>query len=79
MPIAFDMPPARVHPNTTAALQLCLPVSTMPVPRHLHLYTDGSAKHLDTGWAVVIMQWEALSEAVWSRTLGEVTMLVLVS
>ena len=54
--VAFDMPPARVHPNTLVALALCAPISSMPMPRDLHIYTDGSAKSEETGWAAVIVQ-----------------------
>ena len=64
MPVAFDMPPARVHSNTLAALALCVPLTTMPLPRCLHIYTDGSAKGSDTGWAVAITQWDPCLEAI---------------
>ena len=57
--LSFDCFQLRLHANTLSALRLAAPLSVMPSDRQLHIYTDGSEKEGQTGWAVVIMQWEA--------------------
>ena len=62
--LAFDAANIRFHESTVAALTLARPSEDMPLPRHLHLYTDGSEKAEDTGWAAAIVQWDSAASAV---------------
>ena len=54
--IAFVCDKIRFHPNTLAALQLCNDTACQELPRHLHIFTDGSEKDGETGWAAVVVQ-----------------------
>ena len=62
--LAFDGSPIRFHDSTLAALALTSAPEVMPMERHVHVYTDGSEKDGETGWAAVVVQWDEASCAV---------------
>ena len=62
--LAFDGSPIRFHDSTIAALALANAPEMMPTARHVHVYTDGSEKNGETGWAAVVVQWDEDNSAV---------------
>ena len=62
--LAFNGADVCFHESTCAALALAWPPEDMPEIRHLHIYTDGSAKDGEAGWAAVVVQWDAPSSSV---------------
>ena len=53
--LAFNGADVCFHESTCAALALARPPDATPGMKHLHVYTDGSEKSGEAGWAAVVV------------------------